>query len=31
MSGGELAYFVLILAAAIVFVATLAWETWRNS
>jgi hypothetical protein len=31
MSGGEFAYFILILAATIVFIATLAWETWHNS
>jgi hypothetical protein len=29
MSRGELAYLVLVVAAAVVFIATLAWESRR--
>jgi hypothetical protein len=31
MSGGEEAYLIMVIAAVALFIATLAWASWRNS
>jgi hypothetical protein len=30
MSPGEIAYLSLVVIAALIFIVTLAWESWRN-